>query len=646
MAEINNQTIDITEVDINDAKYFSNSILEDNSRKKAFISSLGANVGFKFLADLGITATNEKSLYTSKNILKDLEISDLTIGNTRIDTRIVFNENEIFLPKKQFEYGAISDIYLFFKASKNLSSAEFLGFIFPDEINFENENKDYYFVEREFLHNSNELVDVLSKELVKSPIEISDEDLISAKNMLVKFVDGTILNRDKKLVYSLLINNQYFFNQLMDLESFEVLSNQLVNNSEIFTPTFPKVEDSDVLYEKPEMEDASLEELANSTAENFVEEYKSENETEEQEEDLPVPSLFEESEEVENEASKVEDHIEFPEDIDSSKIDLEPQLEYTPPVDVKIDDLEPLNKNEQVMTEDETEVYTKNENDSEDGENASFTLGDETNLEDETSKELEKKFEVPNIDLENIEFEDEPILKEAPLSAQNNNVEKLYERVMPNDRASEKSSKNVLTKIFVTLFLIILLLLGVFIIYANQLISKLDTQNFRELIREAKIHLQNLEVFLPESKDQNKVQNEAKKPVTVSTQPYNHQSLEMNTYQKPNQRIKSLEWEIPQNLENNTEIINYLQIIGKTLKLSLQNDLLIVPNKTELSNMVLNIRFSDIGSIKHIKIVTSSGIPKVDEIVLQSVKATIQYVNPLSEVLQDKYSDLTLIINF
>ena len=110
--------------------------------------------------------------------------------------------------------------------------------------------------------------------------------------------------------------------------------------------------------------------------------------------------------------------------------------------------------------------------------------------------------------------------------------------------------------------------------------------------------------------------------------------------------VKRLYWEVPQELTYNDSIVNFLKTVGKTIKFSMQSDLL---NSTELpysNKMIVNVVIKKDGSVDSVTSTVSSGSKQIDNIVLQSVKAALKYVKaPTSEFKNDSY-DFSLIINF
>ena len=116
--------------------------------------------------------------------------------------------------------------------------------------------------------------------------------------------------------------------------------------------------------------------------------------------------------------------------------------------------------------------------------------------------------------------------------------------------------------------------------------------------------------------------------------------------QNSSNKITKLSWEVPENMANNQKIRKYLQIAGRTLKLSLQNDLLVATELPFSNRVMIDLRIAPSGNLISSDFVISSGSKQIDNIVLQSVKDTLKYVRPPMGEIQSPNSNFTLIINF
>ncbi len=280
-----NNYIEISSEDIKDASY-SSAKIDDNIQSRAFANVLGARLGIKFLKSLNINASNFESLYTIPAVLKDMDISDICVDNNiKVDIRIVADEDHLCVPKAQFEYNVTPDIYIFIKLSEDFSTASFIGAIAPDEINKSVENRDYYFINKEVLYNENSLKEALKKGKPQSHISIAENDVIKAESMLVNFIDGDILNNEKHFVYEILKQSQELRTMFADFERFETISTVLAHTEEILSDSVLDVLGAQQIYNN-DLSDGefasniNLDELADSTVADFVEDFIDDNKEE------------------------------------------------------------------------------------------------------------------------------------------------------------------------------------------------------------------------------------------------------------------------------------------------------------------------------------------------------------------------------
>ncbi len=125
--------------------------------------------------------------------------------------------------------------------------------------------------------------------------------------------------------------------------------------------------------------------------------------------------------------------------------------------------------------------------------------------------------------------------------------------------------------------------------------------------------------------------------------------------------VTKIAWEVPQYIASSELFKKYLQIAGKNLQINLKNDLM---NATEFayndSVKVLVVVGKD-NAVKKMEILSTSGSQQVDELVLQSIKATLKYINvpqlpdaaglgdanpQVTKLLKANVYPLTLVINF
>ena len=109
--------------------------------------------------------------------------------------------------------------------------------------------------------------------------------------------------------------------------------------------------------------------------------------------------------------------------------------------------------------------------------------------------------------------------------------------------------------------------------------------------------------------------------------------------------VSKVSWEVSKNI-NNEDQKKFLQQAGKSIRLNLQNDLLL-SNNTAVNNKVkYDIRFYRDGSLDNIELVQSSGNNAVDKVIQQSLENSLYYMHPPKGSFTGKKNSLTLVVDF
>lgn len=108
--------------------------------------------------------------------------------------------------------------------------------------------------------------------------------------------------------------------------------------------------------------------------------------------------------------------------------------------------------------------------------------------------------------------------------------------------------------------------------------------------------------------------------------------------------INKVSWEVPENLADKTNYKKFLQLVGKNIKLNLQNDLLLSNDTAKNSLIKVDIKFGHNGDIQSLKVASSSGSNNIDEIIKKSVKETLSYMKPPQSGFGTKTAEITLVI--
>lgn len=128
-----------------------------------------------------------------------------------------------------------------------------------------------------------------------------------------------------------------------------------------------------------------------------------------------------------------------------------------------------------------------------------------------------------------------------------------------------------------------------------------------------------------------------KEPANASNQQYTYPEAEVQNasplyyaqtrevYSR-NAEVSDISWDVDSSLAKKEEFINFLQVLGRNIKLNLQNEFLLI-EETPLNNeLKFKISFSNNASVKNISIVNSSGNEVIDNKILDTLYETLSYV--------------------
>lgn len=244
--------VKIEKDDIDDAKLSSGDFSNSLTKKRAFVDVLGARLAMKLLFSKKIEAENIYSLYTIHSILEELDIADIYFQGIKMDVRLVFNQDEIFIPKSHFEYGLLPDMYIILQLKQDFSGAEFLGFFEPKNLDKKNQNKDFYFFEYEKLNSPETFKDFLDTFTAEDKSDVLEDSLDSSEKMFLYLVDKEISDKDKSFLMKQLATSISLREKMVEFENFELLSLAAANNKDLIQDGFMDIVGAQQIIEESE----------------------------------------------------------------------------------------------------------------------------------------------------------------------------------------------------------------------------------------------------------------------------------------------------------------------------------------------------------------------------------------------------------
>lgn len=226
----------IEENDELDAGILAKSFAKDNIRNRAYINALGAQLAKKYLTSENVDISNTYNLHSIHKILEELDIADIMLKNIHIDVRVIFNEEYIFIPKSHFNLEILPDIYLVLSLSQDHKYMKFLGFFEPKLINKNNQNEDYYFIEKEKLTSPFNLRDYISNFKGNTAQSLSEDVIENSDMLMVSLIDHDINEKDKKELLKNLKKSAHLRDRFIEFENFEFLAYKAEHSPDVIKP--------------------------------------------------------------------------------------------------------------------------------------------------------------------------------------------------------------------------------------------------------------------------------------------------------------------------------------------------------------------------------------------------------------------------
>ena len=223
----------IDENDQLDAGISAKNFTKEDIQNRAYYNTLGAKLAQKFLASENIDVSNIYNIHNIKKILEELDISDIMLKNIHLDVRVVFNENYIFIPKSHFEYDILPDIYIVLLMSNDKKYMKFLGFFEPKLVNKNNQNEEYYFIEKEKLSQPANLKEFIQNYNGNTSNKLSDSEIDESDMLILSMIDHDITEKDKKQLLKNLVKSADLRDRFIEFENFELLAYKAEHSPDI-----------------------------------------------------------------------------------------------------------------------------------------------------------------------------------------------------------------------------------------------------------------------------------------------------------------------------------------------------------------------------------------------------------------------------
>lgn len=255
-----------------DASAAANSFADKNVKNRAYVNTLGAELTLKYLASENINISGIYNIHSIKKILEELDISDIMLPNIHIDVRVVFDENLIFIPKSHFKYNLVPDIYIVLNLAKDFSHVKLLGFFEPKLINKNNQNNDYYFIEKEKLNPVSDLKSFIENFKGNTTSGVTENDIENSERIIMAMSDNDVSEDEKQYLIKQLTKSAELRDKFIEYENFETLSYKAmtdpqIERKEIENEPEENINAAAVITDEPDVQDENIETF--DSIENF-----------------------------------------------------------------------------------------------------------------------------------------------------------------------------------------------------------------------------------------------------------------------------------------------------------------------------------------------------------------------------------------
>ena len=644
---MNTDNLLIENSDIEVAQNICKIITDTNIRNRAVANALAAILAAKYFDNNNLDIDTTSGLHNISKVLEDIDISDLYVNKCYIDVRLFFNEEEMAVPIEHFKDNLLPVAYMFIKINPELSGAEILGFLKPENINKSKIVNNYYKVSEEELESFYEIEHLLSEYTEESYVNDKDifdyidnkleniptfyAELLHSKDARLKLLKAIKANE----VFKFISVNKQIENQ-ENQENKEIQQEDFSDNMELFNEidsVQPLNEELNLELNDDNLSIDDSELIVDSNADML-------NELEVNNDELMLSDNNITQESMNNsELEELNENNEFEQDIEISTVDEELSSAFENNI---------IEKDEISETPFVQEDLTNNPNtDTAENSNNKELLPDEHGIKDgsddfnqfttvATPSEQTNDFILDEMLTDEKETDTTNLQTDTTQAASEEQIETLFNNYdsenITNSEAeikpvtSENTKKGVSKPI---LALVLIALLGTSAFFS---FSKLNNSSeslpendvvsneSQSKISTTKIQSEPVQEAMPnEAVDINLIPKKQDEGVATSIPAIEH-NLDASILVS---NLK-VDWEVPSGYAANTAAKRYLIKLGKIIQLNLKTELLLL-NKPPISNKItVEIKYnSSTKKFEATEITVSSGEKVVDDVILQTVKKAL-----------------------
>ena len=244
--------ITILEKDLLDAQRICAPIADAGKRNKAVANVIAAKIVSGYFDSGAYDIDTQTGLHNIAPYTEQFEISDIYLNGIYVDVRVYFSDDEICVPKIHFDAGILPVVYMFVKLSSDLKDGVVTGFLYPENVNLNLVDGEYYIVSPEQLQTLYDVEMRLQKQLDTS--SVTDETIFKFlessldNEQVIDFFKTLIVSKHTRIKLIKAVHAQSVFNfvSISAQEAGTGLSqNDIINNDAVVVEETPNEESED-----------------------------------------------------------------------------------------------------------------------------------------------------------------------------------------------------------------------------------------------------------------------------------------------------------------------------------------------------------------------------------------------------------------
>ena len=224
---LDTELLEITKDNLAEAQFMASNFIDKAVQNRIFFNVAGAEAVISYLEKFEIDVNRIASIHSIKRVVEKIDIADVILDNIHIDVRVVFNENEIFIPKSHFTLGIVPDIYAVLKYDKSFQRINFIGFFEASAINLNYHNEDYYFMEPDKLQSPFDMLDFIKNFKGNTEKKLTDAQFLKGRELSIAVADHDVTNEEFNEFLALLVKSLELRGLVLEYDNFETLASKV-----------------------------------------------------------------------------------------------------------------------------------------------------------------------------------------------------------------------------------------------------------------------------------------------------------------------------------------------------------------------------------------------------------------------------------